>query len=121
MIWLGTSREIYVFYDQPEPGHSEPSYRIYADEFHDGDPESSPTLVPPSGLYQPLRGFGLVWRTYPDVRAGLGWATAPEAGFETWKQGFAGSGLHNSFTMLRGIDGTIYQLTHMDSSWRVSP
>ncbi len=121
MIWLGTSREIYVFYNQPEPGHSEPSYRIYADEFHDGDPESNPTLVPPSGLYQPLRGFGLVWRTYPDVRAGLGWATAPEAGFETWKQGFAGSGLHNSFTMLRGIDGTIYQLTHMDSSWRVSP
>ena len=119
MIWLGPSREIYVFYDRAEPGHSNPSYRMYADEFHEGDPESDPTIVPPSGLYQPIRGFGLVWRTHPEVREGLGWATAPEVGFETWAQGFSASGLHNSFTMLQGIDGTIYQLTHFDSSWQV--
>jgi len=119
MIWLGPSRAIYVFYNQIEPGRAYPLYRMYADEFHEGDPESDPSIVPPSGLYQPIRGFGLVWRTYPEVRDGLGWATAPEAGFETWAQGYAGSGMHNSFTMLQGIDGTIYQLVHFDSSWRV--
>jgi hypothetical protein len=43
--------------------------------------------VPPPGLYQPIRGFGKLWRTHPEVRDRLGWATAPEQGFYTqWQQ-----------------------------------
>ncbi len=119
MIWIGPTQEIYVLYDRPANGHTYPSFRMYPDNFHEGDPESDPNLVPPPGLYQPIRGFGLVWRTYPEVREGLGWATAPEQGFNGWKQEAAGGGMHNSFTMLKGLDGTIYQLIHMDSSWSV--
>lgn len=118
MVWMGPSRTIYVFYNFGHAG-SPPVYAVYPDNFYEGDPESDPSIVPPPGLYQPVRGFGLVWRTYPEVRDGLGWATAPEAGFQTWRQGYAGSGMHVSFTMLQGIDSTIYHLEAFGSTWSV--
>jgi hypothetical protein len=37
-----------------------------------------PPLTPPVGLYEPIRGFGKVWREQPGVREALGWATEPE-------------------------------------------
>ena len=118
MIWLEPGRTIYVFYNFGRAG-SPPVYEVYPDDFHEGDPESDPAIVPPSGLYQPIRGFGLVWRTNQGVRDGLGWATAPEAGFQTWRQGYTGSGMHASFTLLEGIDGTIYLLEAFGSTWSV--
>jgi hypothetical protein len=36
-------------------------------------------LTPPPGRYEPQRGFGKVWRDFPEVREALGWATLPEA------------------------------------------
>jgi hypothetical protein len=44
------------------------------------DPESG-AATPPPGLFQPVRGFGKVWRegTGARVRERLGWAIAPEA------------------------------------------
>ena len=42
----------------------------------------SKTIAPPEGRYQPIRGFGKVWRENPQVREQLGWAIAPEQGFE---------------------------------------
>jgi len=44
----------------------------------------------PNGLYQPVRGFGRVWRESQRVRQALGWATAEEMGFEAVIQEFAG-------------------------------
>ena len=44
---------------------------------------------------------------------------APEAGFRTWMQGYYGAGMHNYYTLLRGIDGTIYHLTATGSVWEV--
>ena len=38
--------------------------------------------TPPDGLYVPKRGFGLAWRNYSYTRELLGWALAPEFGFE---------------------------------------
>lgn len=61
-----------------------------ADHFREGDPESDPALVPPSGLLQPVRGFGLLWRGDENLRQALGWALAPEAGFEGTWQAFDG-------------------------------
>lgn len=47
--------------------------------------ESDPTIVPPPGLYQPVRGFGVAWRDeqipagYGElVQERLGWAINPE-------------------------------------------
>jgi hypothetical protein len=44
------------------------------------DPESTGQTPPSPTLYEPVRGFGKVWRTYVDVRERLGWATTTEAG-----------------------------------------
>ncbi len=64
---------VYVLYDTG-------GYQRVDDTFQDGvDPESG-GLTPPPGLYEPIRGFGKVWRDVPYVSASLGWATAPEVG-----------------------------------------
>ncbi len=118
MLWFAPDDLVYVFYDAGRRG-SFPTYSVYPDEFVEGDPESDPTIVPPAGLLQPVRGFGLVWRADPTVREGLGWATAPESGFETWRQGYQGMGLHNSYMLLQGSDGAIYKLTAMGGVWEV--
>ena len=71
--------------------------------------------MPPPGYYQPVRGFGLVWREQPNVRDRLGWALAPEAGFETAVQ-------HTSYpkynhTYLRALDGNVWWLWPEHSGW----
>jgi len=112
MMWLAPRNAIYVFYENG-------SYRVYPDEFQEGDPERDPDLVPPEGLEQPIRGFGLVWRTQPEVREGLGWATASEMGFSTWIQGYQGSGMHSVFEFVQDIEGPIYRLTAFSSTWEI--
>jgi hypothetical protein len=90
MVWLEevrgetfvTQRQILVFYNDGK-------YEQYQDTWMEGQPESDPSIVPPSGLYQPIRGFGKVWRESTGVRDRLGWATVPEQGFDTfWQQRF---------------------------------
>ncbi len=56
--------------------------------------DTSASFAPPQGLFAPVSGFGLVWRgdaaqtAGRDYPARLGWATAPEFGFETtWQCG----------------------------------
>jgi hypothetical protein len=56
-------------------------WQRYDDFWVPGQPESDPALQPPAGLYQPLRGFGKIWRETPGVREKLGWAKAPEQGY----------------------------------------
>jgi hypothetical protein len=41
--------------------------------------ESDPSIVPPEGYYQPVRGFGKLWRE--ELRSALGWALAPERSY----------------------------------------
>jgi hypothetical protein len=43
------------------------------------DPESGGE-TPPSGLIEPVRGFGKIWRQAGGIRNAIGWATAPEQG-----------------------------------------
>ncbi len=44
---------------------------------------------PTPGLYEPGRGFGTLWREHPEVRAQLGYATAPaETGYTLTAQTF---------------------------------
>jgi hypothetical protein len=57
---------------------------VFKDKFKEGKtPELNPTLTPPAGLLQPVRGFGLVWRENADVQERIGWAKLPEFGFTT--------------------------------------
>jgi hypothetical protein len=73
---MGGSGSIYVLTPDQR-------FRRFDDTFLPGvDPELVGESVP-SGLFEPVRGFGKVWRLNPDVRAGLGYALAPEQGDTT--------------------------------------
>lgn len=54
-------------------------YQTYTDTYIAGIDPDSGGEIPPPGLFEPVRGFGKVWRTVGDVRSNLGWATTPES------------------------------------------
>lgn len=110
MIWLEQvqtgavviQRQILVF-------HADGRYEEHEDTWTDAEPESDPAFVPPEGLYQPIRGFGKLWRETPGVREGLGWATAPEQGFDSqWQPQMRES--IPSVAFVRTFDGQIIEI-----------
>ena len=116
MIWVETLDRIYVVF---EDGRS-PAWAQYPDEFGEGVPERDDTLAPPPGLEQPVRGFGLVWRSNPRVQERLGWATSPEVPYEGMYQ--ADSPEPSVATIyLRLRDGGIIALDALEDSWKVLP
>jgi hypothetical protein len=72
-VWRSDTLQIYVL-------HADGSYETYEDTWHEGDPVEIPGSPPP-GLYAPVRGFGNLYASLPDLRERLGWATAPEKGY----------------------------------------
>ena len=115
MIWLQPSKTIIVFFND----YGGRSYRTYNDTFMDGELETDPNINPPGGLVQPKRGFGKVWRENDEVRQHLGWATADETGFETWRQSYQGMGMHNITVWVKDIDLRILQLDPNASAWKI--
>jgi hypothetical protein len=114
MLWVGAEDRIYVLFDDQQY----PRVAVYQDEWDPGEPESDPTIEPPPGLYQPIRGFGLVWRQH--VRDRLGWAVEPEAGFDTLVQ--RTSYWKYNHTYIRARDGDVWHLLPERSGWeRVAP
>lgn len=81
MVWVaGTdlarqAPAIYVTRTSPLPL----AHTRYPDTAAEGAPVPPP-LSPPAGRYEPIRGFGKVWREQPGVREALGWAVEPERG-----------------------------------------
>jgi hypothetical protein len=115
MIWIKDDDQIYVLFDD---GQS-PSWRAYADEWDEGEPEDDPTLTPPAGMYQPVRGFGLIWREQEDVRERLGWATDREAAFSTAMQRTSRPRYNDLF--IRALDGGVWKLLPESSGWEKMP
>lgn len=71
MLWVQQQDAIYVLYDSANP----PRWQAFPDQFETGMPETDPAYDnPPPYAWQPRRGFGLVWRTRPELRSRLGWA-----------------------------------------------
>ena len=91
MLWFQPNRQIWVL--MGDEGKVDPTsgvWMCFDDTFVEGEPERLATMDPPMGtannssvggssLMQPIRGFGKVWRSNPEVREGLGWALLPEA------------------------------------------
>jgi len=111
-IWAGEAASIFVLYDDDQ--HS-PKWERFTDEWDEGEPDHDPAIIPPAGLYQPVRGFGLVWREHPNVRDRLGWAVDEEMGFSTIMQ-ITTLFKYNS-TYLRALDGDVWHLGPELSSW----
>ena len=75
MMWIPGiegSDWIYVLYNDG-------AWQSFEDTWHEGLPESDPSIIPPAGYEQPIRGFGKVWREHAEVQGKLNWATAGES------------------------------------------
>lgn len=79
MFWWA-NREIYALAREPFNGTPNTFWKL-ADTWQEGMPQDDPSMTGPEGQMQPIRGFGLAWRTSDQVRSALGWAVSPEAGY----------------------------------------
>ncbi len=75
MIWVGLQDAIYVFYNDTRL----PRWEVYRDQFEEGMAEDDPSFnnAPTANLWQPRRGFGMLWRANTTVRDRIGWGTIP--------------------------------------------
>src|SRR5574341_1329237 len=69
MFWMQTANQIIILFTSGEP-----AWMIVVNPFFDGAPEDDPNIIPPEGMRQPRREFGMVWRDTPGVRERVGWA-----------------------------------------------
>ena len=92
MMWVQQHGAIYVLYDSANL----PRWQVFQDTFRDGMAETDPAYdnAPPY-TWQPRRGFGLLWRSLPDLRQRVGWAVIE------WESNF-------TVQMQTSADGWIY-------------
>jgi hypothetical protein len=115
MVWREDTREIYVLYKDGD-------YETHQDTWQENDPVVIPG-TPPPGLYAPVRGFGNLYASQPQVRARLGWATAEETGYTMWVETRPGGsgrypGISTYFTL---PDGSVLNLYPFTSTWQRLP
>jgi hypothetical protein len=115
MLWNKAEGWIYVLFDDG----LQPAVRTFLDEWDEGEMEFDPGIVPPAGFYQPVRGFGLVWREEPGVRERLGWAVDKEQGYRTAIQ--RTSRYKYNVTYIRALDGGVWELGPEGSKWQHIP
>jgi hypothetical protein len=126
MIWRQTpdvfGSRIYAFFDDNQWPYFNPSN----DAWYSGDPESDPTLTPPAGLFQPVRGFGVFWRqAYFGAAVGaardrLGWATDAEFSLGSLPMQCRPGDPRNYGCYLAGPDHLIYDL-EAGNRWSLWP
>ena len=100
MIWRGDTGDIFVFF-----GSGRGSYALYPGSVTGTLPDN-PLAGQPAGLVRPINGFGRVWGNTESVRTALGWAIAPEQGYQATVTLAQGTPL--SITRL---DGALLSLT----------
>jgi len=92
MIWRQDTDLFYVLCKGDVASHNQRLYQVSPSTLApDASPDHRVGEDPPPGLYEPVSGFGMVWRgelQYPeaDFRQCLGWATQPESGFDLVEQ-----------------------------------
>lgn len=107
MVWLEADELIVVLnHDQ--------SWRAFEDTWSEDQQENDPSLNPPAERFQPIRGFGKIWRENPDVRQQLGWALGPELGFESTLQDQEGADGIPDIIFLKLFNGQVAALTKRD-------
>lgn len=124
MFWLQPVQQNWVA-TTDENGNN--IWQVYDDTFVDGQPENNPTLTPPPGLIQPVRGFGKLWRETPEVLAALGWATDAEYGYVTRYEYRAGGSVNERNEYVPGVgrhlltmlDGQVIEFNEEDRSWSI--
>jgi photosystem II stability/assembly factor-like uncharacterized protein len=104
MFWRADLRNIYVL-------HADGWWSVYDDTWDESQPTDDPSLTPPEGFLQPVRGFGKLWREQlGGPQAQVGWALEPEQGYEMLLQPFGGG------EMFLGIEGQVF-IFYTDRTW----
>jgi hypothetical protein len=104
MLWRADTGDILVLYETSR-------VERYKDSWQGETITYSET--PPSGLYQPVRGFGKVWVDNAQVRQGLGWAVSLEQGYVMQYQ--QSGDFKYSRLYMTWPDGTVIYV--VESSW----
>lgn len=106
MLWVGSQDAIYVMFNDGQV----PRWRAYRDFFEEGMPEVSGDYLnaPSPALWQPRRGFGLLWRNDANIRGRVGWAT------QEWEQPF-------SVQVQTAQDGTLFMNTPVGTLFSLFP
>jgi hypothetical protein len=116
MIWIRSEERIYVLFGDGQ----QIAWTTYTDDWIQGAPENDPDLAPPSGMYQPVRGFGLVWREQPGVKDRLGWAITEEGAYDTAVQRTSFAKYNETY--IRALDGKLWRLLAERSDWvKINP
>jgi hypothetical protein len=103
MIWLEETNSVIVFYDDGR-------WQRFEDTWSEDQPESDPDIIPPPERFQPIRGFGKIWRERPEVREALGWALGVELGFPSIFQDQAVAEDQPELTYIRTYNGQVFGL-----------
>lgn len=107
MFWRSTG-EIYALAAEPVNGAANLFWRV-EDRWQEGQPQSDPSMVAPPDLIQPIRGFGLAWRSNGEIRNALGWGVTEESGYTgTWQSFERGA-------MFTAQSGAVYALIPADA------
>ncbi len=116
MIWVQDTDTFYVFFSQPNQAGQTYFISTTGLQYPPGALSHRTGETPPAGLYEPVSGFGLIWRgeaEWPDAadaRQRLGWATEPEFGFDTAYQCETEFGPHLWDCFLQAPDGEVLLL-----------
>lgn len=124
MLWLQPVGQIWVIFIDDS---GEQIWEAYDDTFAEGEIESDPQIVPPEDLFQPIRGFGKLWRGNPEVRAALGWALDDELGHTTSYKYFPGGDVSENSDyqpgpghhLVESLYGDLFRLSEADSTWQI--
>ena len=123
MFWIQPQEQIWVMYDN---GQGTGQWQVYENSYKDGEPETDPSIVPPDGKYQPVRGFGKLWREHPEIKDKLGFGITPEFGYvsnyeyhpggQVDAQGkwVPGTGYHILFSLYNEK----FQFNEVDGTWK---
>jgi hypothetical protein len=119
MLWTAWDDRIHILYSDGGAPH----WDVQPNQWFEGMPASDPAIVPPAGLYQPVRGFGVAWRTgyvSPSqvVRGRIGWATDEEFGVPgaVYQCEYAP---RYPRCFISGPEGVVYVLKPERSGWEV--
>jgi hypothetical protein len=103
MVWFEATDSIYVFYKDAR-------WQRFDDAWSEDQAQSDPAFIPPAERFQPIRGFGKVWRENLNVRELLGWALGPELAFDSMIQQSAAID-ETSIIFLGTFNGQVFALT----------
>jgi len=121
MLWLQKSNSIYVFFNEENTSYAGNSFKLarFDDTFTDGMMEFDSNYKSPDSKFQPIRGFGKVWRENPNVMNKLGWATDKEQGYSAC-YGYAFGGWKSMRSYISTPTGELLELEsyYAPTGWR---